>query len=60
LASGPQVPRTGGVIIAQGPNKQYIEDIIKNDPFHINKVAQYQIYEFTPRRTKWDNFVKSN
>lgn len=44
LASGPQVPRTGGVILCKAANRMEVEEIIKEDPF--NAVADYQIIEF--------------
>lgn len=44
IASGPQVPRIGGVILCKADSHQEVEDIIKEDPF--NAVADYQIIEF--------------
>lgn len=44
IASGPQVPRTGGVILCKAANRAEVEEIIKEDPF--NAVADYQIIEF--------------
>lgn len=49
LASGPKVPRTGGMIIAVGSSREDIERLIKEDPFHIHALANYQITEFVPR-----------
>lgn len=49
LASGPKVPRTGGMIIATGQSRQDIEEVIKQDPFHIHGLATYTITEFIPR-----------
>ncbi|SNZ06980.1 YciI family protein [Cohaesibacter gelatinilyticus] len=49
LASGPKVPRTGGMIIAVGSSRQEIENLIKEDPFHIHALAAYEITEFVPR-----------
>lgn len=51
LLSGPQHPRTGGVIIARGTTKAEIEDIIRHDPFHREGIARYDIVEFLPRMT---------
>lgn len=44
IASGPQVPRIGGVILCKADSRQEVEDIIKEDPF--NAVADYRIIEF--------------
>ncbi len=49
LVSGPKVPRTGGVIIAVGSSREDIEQLIKEDPFHIHALANYEITEFVPR-----------
>lgn len=44
VASGPQVPRIGGVILCKADSREEVETIIKEDPF--NAVADYQIIEF--------------
>lgn len=51
LASGRKVPRTGGVIMAKAASKKQIEEIIKQDPFYIEGIAEYDIMEFTPTMT---------
>ena len=33
IASGRQVPRTGGVILARSGDRQALEDIVQLDPF---------------------------
>jgi uncharacterized protein YciI len=48
VASGPQVPRTGGVIISQLLSRNQLEDIIKQDPFNIHNLANFEIIEFNP------------
>lgn len=48
VASGPQVPRVGGVIMMKVDNRETVNTIIAEDPFHINGMADYQIVEFTP------------
>ncbi len=50
IASGPQVPRTGGVILVKGLTRQELDDVIQQDPFHREKVASYQIIEFSPTK----------
>lgn len=48
LASGPQEPRTGGIIIALGNDRTAIETMIQNDPFSQHHVAHYTITAFSP------------
>ncbi|MEL8055467.1 MAG: YciI family protein [Pseudomonadota bacterium] len=51
IASGPKVPRTGGVIIATADSLEGLETLLAADPFHKAKVAKYTITEFYPRMT---------
>lgn len=48
IASGPQTPRVGGVIMIKADNRATVDAIIAKDPFNINHIADYQIVEFTP------------
>lgn len=48
VASGPQNPRTGGVIISQLTDRNQLESILKDDPFLIHELATYTIIEFSP------------
>lgn len=48
IASGPQTPRIGGVIMIKAENREAVDSIIAQDPFNINGIADYQIVEFTP------------
>lgn len=48
LLSGRKEPRTGGVILAKAESLAEIESIIQNDPFHREKIANYEIIEFRP------------
>lgn len=48
IASGPQNPRVGGVIIMKAESRTAVDAIIAQDPFSINGIAEYQIVEFTP------------
>ena len=48
IASGPQNPRIGGVIMVKADNRAVVDTIISQDPFKINEIADYQIVEFTP------------
>lgn len=47
IASGPQTPRIGGVIMIKADNRAAVDSIIAQDPFNINDIADYQIVEFT-------------
>ena len=46
IASGPQEPRVGGIIIAN-TDKETMNNIIQQDPFHKNAIAEYSITVFT-------------
>ncbi|WP_289188431.1 YciI family protein, partial [Xylanibacter rodentium] len=48
IASGPQTPRIGGVIMIKADNRALVDSIIAQDPFSINGIADYRIVEFTP------------
>lgn len=48
IASGPQTPRIGGVIMIKAENREAVDSIIAQDPFNINGIADYQIVGFTP------------
>jgi uncharacterized protein YciI len=48
LMSGPQNPRSGGMVVARAASKEIIETFFKNDPYNVNKVATYTITEFEP------------
>ena len=50
IASGAQVPRTGGVILSKASNRGEVEAIIAQDPFYKHQIATYQIIEFTPTK----------
>ncbi|MEZ3577147.1 MAG: YciI family protein [Muribaculaceae bacterium] len=58
IASGPQTPRIGGVIMIKAENRAAVDAIIAQDPFNINGIADYQIVEFTPTMV-CDNTLKS-
>jgi len=46
IAAGRQVPRIGGVILAVGPGKEDLEEILQHDPFIVAHAANYEIVEF--------------
>ena len=50
LASGRKNPRTGGIIIAVGKRDE-ISEVVTEDLFVVNGVAEYVITEFLPTMT---------
>ena len=48
IASGPRSPRTGGVMLSQLKDREQLEALLKQDPFYINGIAEYEVIEFTP------------
>lgn len=48
VVTGPQVPRTGGLILARGESKEELRKLLADDPFHKAGVAEYDIIEFVP------------
>jgi uncharacterized protein YciI len=46
LVSGRKIPRDGGVILAVGDSKQALEEIMRQDPFCRNGLADFRIIEF--------------
>ncbi len=56
IASGPKVPRDGGIIIATG-SKERIGEIIKEAPFYTEDITDYRIIEFNA--TKFCDEIKS-
>lgn len=52
IASGPQTPRIGGVIMMKAESRTDVDIIISQDPFYINDIADYQLVEFTPTMFK--------
>lgn len=50
LASGPKVPRTGGVILAHCENSEEVDRILAEDPFYQAGVVEYEVVEFAASR----------
>jgi uncharacterized protein YciI len=46
LVSGRKIPRDGGIILALGESREEIEAIIKEDPFHEHRLADFRVIEF--------------
>ena len=51
LASGRQVPRKGGVILARSGDRKSLEAILEQDPFIKSVCARAEVVEFTPSMT---------
>ena len=48
ITSGPQIPRTGGVIL-MNTTKEEAASIIEEDPFFQNEIADFEMIEFEPK-----------
>lgn len=51
IASGRKVPRTGGVILSNLKDKSTLQEVLNQDPFSINDLAEYDVIEFVPSMT---------
>jgi uncharacterized protein YciI len=58
VVSGRQVPRTGGVILARGDDREEIERIAASDPFVTGGVATCEVIQFRASQTA-DGFSAS-
>jgi uncharacterized protein YciI len=51
LASGPLVPRTGGLLLASGTrSREELDSILLDDPFRNHLIAEYEVITFTPTK----------
>ncbi|VXB47565.1 conserved hypothetical protein [Burkholderia sp. 8Y] len=50
VMAGPKVPHDGGVIIASGVDRAWLDEIIAEDPFARQQLAHYEITEFNAAR----------
>lgn len=48
LLSGRKEPRSGGVILASSDSREQLEMILRQDPFHREHIATYEMIEFLP------------
>lgn len=56
IFSGRKNPRTGGIILVRHVDQNTLMEIIRQDPFYQNEIADYDITEVIP--TKYDkNFA---
>jgi len=51
IASGRQVPRTGGVILSNMDIREALDQVLEQDPFKQNNLADYVVTEFVPGMT---------
>jgi len=61
IFSGRRDPRNGGVILVNSNDEATVQEMLKEDPFYINKVAEYELIKFTPTKyaDEFSPFVKS-
>lgn len=52
VVSGRKEPRTGGVILISGHDRQRVLAALELDPFKIAGVAEYELIEFSPTRMR--------
>lgn len=57
FASGPQTPRTGGIILAHAHDWEFLMHILHQDPFYTENCAEFQVFEFTTANFS-ENFEK--
>lgn len=58
VLSGPQIPRTGGILITSNQlTRKQVDTLIQNDPFYIHEVAEYSVVEFNP--VKYQELLKA-
>lgn len=48
LASGPQQPRIGGMILARARERREVEEFLARDPFALAGISRYRVIEFEP------------
>ncbi|HJV44565.1 MAG TPA: YciI family protein, partial [Bacillota bacterium] len=53
-------PRIGGVILCNAQSMEEVQTIINEDPFYVNKIAEYEIIEFSPTKYAdgFENFIR--
>lgn len=49
--SGRKEPRTGGVIIATVESRSALDDILAQDPFYRENLAEYEVTEVIPTKS---------
>lgn len=51
IASGRQIPRVGGILLARSDSREDLERILETDPFRHRGFSETQIIEFQPSQT---------
>ena len=49
LMSGRKPDRSGGVILAQAPDRDTLDQILHKDPFWREAIARFEVVEFLPQ-----------
>jgi len=49
--SGRKVPRTGGIILATVASRSILDQVLANDPFRRENLADYDITEIVPTKS---------
>lgn len=57
ILSVPIYPEVDEIILANVEKLDELKDILREDPFYINDIAEYEMTEFTP--TKWHKNLNS-
>lgn len=50
ICSGRKNPRNGGIILCQAKDAAELQAIIREDPFHREQIADYEILDFFPSK----------
>ena len=48
IIGGPKTPRNGGVVVSNECSKEELMMILENDPLILERVAEYDLIEFSP------------
>jgi uncharacterized protein YciI len=48
MASGKNVPRTGGIVLSKLSDRNELLKILEQEPFKQNGLADYELIEFVP------------
>ncbi len=48
LCSGPQVPRTGGIVVARAESRDELVEFFAADPYAVRGLADHAFIEFNP------------
>jgi uncharacterized protein YciI len=46
IVSGRKIPRTGGIILAKASSRDALETLMRNDPFIVQGLAEFDVIEF--------------